>query len=357
VRALLALLALLVLPATARAADVPPRLKRGPVATGAAIFPGAVVHGSGHFVAGDRRTGYRLLAMEGVGVGLTLGGFATLATTGASRQLAPPIFALPVAGLGLFLVSWLADIHGVTAPEDWRGAPLLLAPTVEARLGTRYVYDPTVDYGTLIGPALDLRWGGLRVSPGAWIASSGHNTRLNLEVGWRFWGPRPWAPAQDGSFGDLVLGATHHRFRENFDLTVLEVGGRGRTDLRRFAASLDGSFAEWGLGLGWALTHYQVGAHETDAQGLLLARFGWGLYFGHAPGRTGEVMAYYDHRHDDYAGGAKVTGLGSGAAGHVGLEGTWYFLARWGVRAELQAGSVYLAGLSVIHRSALAGTP
>jgi hypothetical protein len=304
-------------------------------------------------VAGDRRTGYRLLVMEGVGAGLTLGGFATLALTGASRHLSPPIFAMPVAGMGLFLVSWLADVHGVTVPDSFRGAPLLSAPTLEARLGTRYVYDPTLDYGTLIGPAFDLRWGRMRLSPGAWIAAGGHNLRFNLEVGWRAFGPRPWVPAADGSYAEVVLGATHHRFREDFDLTVLEAGARGRYDLRRLAPSLDGTFAEWGLGLGWALTHFQVGAREIDAEGLLLARFGWGVYLGRAPGRTGEVMAYYDHRHDDYAGGAKLTGLGSGAAGHVGLEGTWYFLSRWGLRAEVQAGSVYLAGLSVIHRSAV----
>ena len=356
-RPLAALLLLLALPGRAGAADQPPRdppsLRRGLPATGASVFPGLVLHGSGHFVAGDRRTGYRLLAMEGVGAGLTLGGFAALAATGASRQLSPPIFAMPVAGLGLFLISWLADVHGVTAPESWRGSPLLSAPTVEARLGTRYVYDPTIDYGTLLGPSFDLRWGRMRLSPAAWIATSGHNLRFNLELGWRVFGPRPWWPATDGSFAEVVVGATHHRFREDFDLTVLEAGARGRYDLRRFAPSLDGTFADWGLGLGWALTHFQVGAREIDAQGLLLARFGWGLYLGHAPGQTGEVMAYYDHRHDDYAGGAKLTGLGSGAAGHVGLEGTWYFLQRWGVRAEVQAGSVYLAGLSVIHRSAV----
>ena len=264
---------------------------------------------------------------------------------------------MPVAGMGLFLVSWLADLQGVAAPEDWRGTPSLSAPTLEVRLGTRYVYDPTVDYGTLIGPGLDLRWRRWRLSPGAWIATGGRNVRLNLEVAWRPWGPRPAAVAADGTFAEVVLGATHHRFREDFDWTVLEAGARGRVDLRRFAPSLNGSFAEWGLGLGWALTHYQVGAHETDADGLLLARFGWGLYFGHPGGRTGEVMAYYDHRHDDYAGGAKLTGLGSGAAGHAGLEGTWYFLARWGIRAEVQAGSVYLAGLSVLHRSAVGGAP
>jgi hypothetical protein len=113
---------------------------------------------------------------------------------------------------------------------------------------------------------------------------------------------------------------------------------------------------EWGLGAGWVFTHYQVGAHETDAAGLLLARFGYGLLFGQPGGRHGEMLLFYDHRHDDYAGGLKVTGLGSGAAGHFGLEGAFFFLPRWGVHAEVQAGSAYLAGLSIIHR-APAGEP
>jgi hypothetical protein len=344
-------LLLLVLSSSARAqeAEPPPRPSATAVAT--SVFPGVVVHGTGHLMAGERRTAYRLMAMEGVGVGLTAGGLATLAVTGASRHLSPFIFASPVAGVGLFFISWLADVQGVAWPADARGTPLLAEPVLEARVGTRYVHDPTIDYGTLLGPALDLRWGRWRLSPGAWIAASGHNVRFDLEAGFRPVGPRPGAVAADGSYVEAVLGARHHRFREDFDLTVLEVGARGRYDLRRFAPTMAGSFAEWGFGLGWALTHYHVGARETDADGLLLARFGYGVYLGQAPGRTGEIMAYYDHRHDDYAGGMKLTGLGSGVAGHLGLEGSWFFHARWGVQLEGQVGSAFLAGLSLIHRS------
>jgi hypothetical protein len=312
------------------------------------------VHGTGHFAAGDSRTGYRLLALEGAGVGLTVGGFVVLAATGASRHLAAPIFALPVAGMGLVLISWLADVQGVGFPASWRGMPALSAPVVEARVGTRYVYDPTIRYGTLIGPAVDLRWRHLRVSPGAWLATSGGNLRLTLEAAYRPWGPGPTTIWRDGSFTEVVFGASHHRFpHESFELTVLEAGGRGRFDLRRLAESLSGSFTEWGLGLGWSLTHYRVGARETDADGLLLARFGYGLYFGEAPGQTAELVLFYDHRHDDYAGGAKLAGLGSGAAGHGGVELTWWVSRRWGVRVEGQAGAAYLAGVSLLHRSPL----
>ena len=50
----------------------------GGVATAVAIVPGLVLHGSGHFAAGERATGWRLLGMEGVGLGLTAVGLATL---------------------------------------------------------------------------------------------------------------------------------------------------------------------------------------------------------------------------------------------------------------------------------------
>jgi hypothetical protein len=317
------------------------------MATGAAIVPGILVHGSGHFVAGDRRTGWRLLAMEGVGLGLTAAGTAALFVTGASRQLPPPVFALPVAGVGLLAISWLADLYGVAAPAEGTGVPLLEEPALEARVGTRYVYDPTLAYGTLVGPALDLRWRRLRLSPSAWLATGHDNQRLALEAAYRASGPRPGAAAADGSFVDAVAGLAHHRFGpEGFDLTVLEAGARGRVDLWRFAGSLAGSFAEWGLGVGWVLTRYRVGAQETDGAGLLLARFGYGVYLG----RAAEAVLFYDHRHDDYAGGLKLTGLGSGVAGHFGLEGSWFFAREWGLRAEAQVGSAYLAGLALVYR-------
>jgi hypothetical protein len=329
-------------------ADEPPRREARSV--GSAIFPGIVLHGAGHWVGGDRRTAWRLLGMEGIGFAAMVGGFATLALTGASRHLVAPIFALPVAGVGLFTMSWLSDVYGVVAPDGGTGAPLLTAPVVEARLGTRYVYDPTLSYGTLVGGKVDLRWGSWRLTPEGWVATSGDNQRVAGELAYRLLGPRPGRAASTGSYVEAVVGGSLHRYGpEMFSLAVVDGGVRGRVDLLWLARSLVGSFAEWGFGVGTVFTHYRTGAHETDGSGLLLARFGYGVYLG----RVGEIQAYYDHRHDGYAGGLKLSGLGSGAAGHLGVDGDWYFLPRWGVRAELQAGSAYLAGLSIVHRSSL----
>ena len=83
---------------------------------------------------------------------------------------------------------------------------------------------------------------------------------------------------------------------------------------------------------------------------MLLARFGFGLYVGRRADRWGEVRIYYDHRHDDFAGGLKMPGLGSGPLGHFGLDGRAFVSDRWGARAEVQAGAAWVAGLSLVYR-------
>jgi hypothetical protein len=317
-------------------------------ATAVAVVPGLVFHGAGHFVAGQPRTARRLLLAEGLGVAAIIVGVATLAMTGASRHLSAPLFAVPAAGAGLFLGSTFADIYGVVAPPGGTGTPLLDSARVEGRVATRYVYDPTVRYGTLLGPALDLRWRSLRFSPSAWLATGEENHRLSFSFAYRPWGPRPGSAAADGSFAEVVVGGFHHRYGpELFDLNAVDVSAQGRLDLARLGPSLAGSYFEAGLGLGVDYFHYRAGARETEADDLLLFRFAWGVYLG----RSGEAALFYDHRHDDYAGGLKLTGLLSGVAGHVGVGASWFFTPRWGVSAEAQVGSAYLAGFSVVYRS------
>jgi hypothetical protein len=330
--------------------DAAPAPRPFPVrAAGAALLPGLVFHGAGHYVAGHARTARRLLFMEAGGVGAIIVGIATLALTGASRHLTGPVFALPAAGAGLFAVSSLSDVYGVVAPDGGTGTALLAAATLEARVASRYVYDPTVRYGALLGPALDLRWHTLRFSPGAWVATSEQNHRLFLNAAYRPWGPRPGATAGDGSYAEVQLGGFHHRYGpEAFDLNGVDATAQARLDLARLGPTLAGSFAEAAFGLGVNFTHFRTGARATDGDDVLLFRFAYGLYLG----RAGEVSLFYDHRHDDYAGGLKLTGLVSGVAGHVGAQGRWFFGDHWGLAAEAQVGSAYLAGLSVTYRSA-----
>ena len=70
---------------------------------------------------------------------------------------------------------------------------------------------------------------------------------------------------------------------------------------------------------------------------------------GTAP--RGEVALYYDHRHDDFAAGLKMPGLGSGVPGHIGARGHAFLTRAFGMKAELEAGSAILGGASLLFRT------
>lgn len=327
----------------------------------AAVVPGVVLHGSGHFAAGDRSTAWRLFAVEGVGVGALLLGGVGLAVTGASRRTIEPIVLTSAVGGGLLATSWLADLYGVLAPAGGTGDALRVVPSIEAQVGTRAVDNPVVPGRFFVGPSFDLRLGRWRLSPSGWWAVDGHSqSRVAATVAFRFVGPRPAGapPAVDGSFLDLAAGVVHHRFAEDggptvpgaaFDMTTVDVRVEGRLDLRRVAASLTGSFVEGSAGVGLGAYHYPA-TTATDANTLLLARFAFGLDVGRRADRWGQARIFYDHRHDDFAGGLKLPGLGSGVLGYFGVEGTAYLTRGWGVRGEAQVGSAWVGGLAVVRR-------
>jgi hypothetical protein len=344
-------------PPAPRAGDPPSRPSGGrrALAIGAAVVPGFVAHGTGHYVLGDPRTGSRLLLAEGVGLGATAVGGVSLFLTGASRYLVAPLAALTIAGVGVFAVSWFADIYGVAAGPDGTGVPLLLAPRLETELGYRYIYDPQFAYRSFFVSGFDLRLSDFRVEPSAWTALDDANARFRLLSAWRIFGPRP-APApraRDGSRLELQAAATHHRYdSDGFNTVTVELALDGRLDLERWAEPLRGSFADFGVGAALEAYDYDVPdlGFGSDVEQMLLARFGFGMYLGDPAERGGEVVVYYDHRHDDFAAGLKMTGLGSGIPGHFGAQARYYFNHDFGLLLDVQGGSAYIAGMSLLYR-------
>lgn len=326
-----------------------------------AVFPGVLVHGSGHFVAGERSTAWSLLKYEAIGVGALLLGGAALAATGASRRTIEPAILTAAAGGGLLATSWLADLYGVLAPKGGAGAPLRVLPSFEAQLGTRLVDNPTVAGRYFLGPSFDVRAGGWRLSPGAWLPIDGSGQlRYTGQIAYRVVGPRatPAHVVPDGSSFDVVLGVIHHRYSEDahgaipgaaFDMTTVDLHLEGRYDLRRVGRSLTGAFVEGAAGVGLGAYHYPV-AGTTEANTVLVARFAFGFDLGHRVERWGQARIFYDHRHDDFAGGLKMPGLGSGALGYFGVEGSAYLTRDWGIRGEVQAGSAWVIGLGIVRR-------
>jgi hypothetical protein len=292
--------------------------------------------------------------MEGIGLGGVAVGGTTIVLTGASRYLVGPSAALVVGGVGLFGIALLADVYGAAMPESARGTARLTAPAVETSLGYAYVYDPQFQYRNFVRDSVTLRSGRWRVEGSGWFALDDPNARVRLLGARRLYGPLPrrqWPVARDGSFLDADLAVTHHQYRsERFQTLAAEAELRGRLDLARIDPALHGSFGEMGFGLALAVFDYDVPGlgFGSDWEDFLLASWGFGMYLDR---RGSELTLYYDHRHDDYAAGLKITGLGSGVAGHFGLASRVYFDATWGVGVDAQIGSAAIASLSVLFRS------
>jgi hypothetical protein len=323
------------------------------LAIAAAVVPGVLVHGSGHWLLGERETAARLLALEAVGLSAFLAGGLPIVLLGASRYIVGPAAALVVGGVGVFGISFLADVYGVAMPESARGAPLRYVPSLETELGYAYIHDPQFEYANFLRQGVTLRFDRWFLNPNGWFALDDTNLRWQLAAGHRFYGPLPESsrrPATDGSFLDVRGAATHHQFQtEGFKTLTAELGIEGRLDLRRIGSTLHGSFAELGAGFALETFDYEVAGlgFPTELTELLLVRFAFGMYLD----RNGsEFSMYYDHRHDDFAAGLKLEGLGSGVAGHFGSLARIYFAKNWGLLADIQAGSAYIARLSALFR-------
>ncbi len=336
------------------AAPEPPADEQKPSSAqrGAAIAS-SIVPGTGHLALGKPKTATRLLGMEGAGVVLAVGGAAALALTGASRYFVGPVAAVTIAGAGLFGVSWLADVYGTAVPPETRGQAPEFASLFTSELGYRYVYDPQFRYRNFLVESFDLRLSSFRIAPSVWIALDDSNARYRLLGAYRFFGPKPAERSPDGSFLDLELAGTEHRYdSDGFRSLTGEVFLGGRMDLSRMDRELRGMFLELGFGWGISAYDYDVPGLDfgEDTFDLLLGRFAFGTYIGDPSRVGGEARLFYDHRHDDYAAGTKLTGLGSGVAGHFGIDGRFFFSSEWGIGLEAMAGSAYVLGGSVLFR-------
>jgi hypothetical protein len=322
----------------------------------AAVFPGVFVHGSGVWLQGRNETAARLLLLEGAAIVATLASGVILFETGAARDWVGPTALLAVAGVGTFGTSFAANVYAAWAPPEGLGQPLVRLAAIESSVGYQHVYDPQFPQRHFVTAQASGRLGPWHLAAGASRSTIGGSDRLELAGGYRVLGPggHGAAPASDGSYLEPRLGIGEHRFDdEGFSSLVLEVALEGRLDVQRYLRDVRGAFFQGEAGYARQQFSNDVpGNNPTTSTSLLLAHAGFGMYFGNrsGDGTGGEAELYYDHRHDGYAGGLKVNGLGSGVAGHFGLRGNYQVTPRWGFRARAEAGSAYVLGLDLVAR-------
>src|SRR5207244_2047402 len=126
-----------------------------------------------------------------------------------------------------------------------------------------------------------------------------------------------------------------------------------RYDFARLGPTLRGAFVELGAGYGIGRIDYNLQGLKVphDIEHLLLGRVGFGVTLRGQSAPGSDVLLYYDHRHDDYVAGLKLSGIPSGIAGHFGLLMRWFCTESVGVALDAQAGSAYLAGASLLFRT------
>lgn len=322
----------------------------------ASFVPGFLVHGSGVWLQHRNQTAQRLLMLEGASVLATFASGLILFSTGAARDVVGPTALLAVAGVGTFGVSFLANVYATLAPPDGLGEPLRQQPLIESSAGYLHVYDPQFAYrhfATVRASAFVQRWHALADVA---LALDHENQRFLVGAGYRVLGAGGAGsePASDGSYLEPRVAFTAHRFEpDGFNSRIIELALEGRLDVSRYLPDVRGAFFQGEAG--WAsqvFVSHVPGPNPTTATSLLLGHVGFGMYLGNRADRRtgGEVELYYDHRHDGYAGGLKVNGLGSGVAGHFGLRGSYQLTPRWGMRARAEAGSAYLLGVDLVVR-------
>lgn len=321
---------------------------------GAALVPGIIVHGTGHWVLCENKAARKLATYELIGVATTLGSGAGLALTGASQYVVAPLALGALTGLGLFSVTFLADVYGVLAPVVGRGAPTPI-PRLSLQTGVRSIYDPHFEYRWLLSHAFRYQHGAYWIAPRLDAALDAHNQRYSLRVGRGLLQRASGATAPSRTALDLQVGVSDHNYNdEGFATTTLELALTGRLELEALAPSLKGSFAEGAAGYAREITRYD--GLPTEGNDQLLARFGFGFYLGRPGGLQGESSFVYDHRRDNFAGGLKLPGIGAGYAGHVEHRSELYFAQGIGAAAEVTYGSAFIASAYLLMRWGT-GTP
>ncbi|HUS64560.1 MAG TPA: hypothetical protein VMZ28_08460 [Kofleriaceae bacterium] len=314
------------------------------LAPAAAVVPGVLLHGAGHWVMGEKRTARRLLLLEGVGVAVAGTSGAILYATGASRHYAAPLVGGVVTGVGLFALSMAADLYGSVGAACAAGAPDR-EPSIQLESGLGYVHDPQFAYRAFAVVAARARWREWEAAPSGWFALDDDNQRLRLDGAYRLAGPGTARETGDGTRLEIQTAGTMHRYgTDRFRVFTGEAALAGRLDMVRLGRTLAGSFGEMSVGVAGEVNDYDEPGAGADLGEMLLVRFGYGMYLG----RRGEVSIYYDHRRDTFAGGTSPgPGPGSGFMGFFGAAAELRVAGRWGLRGAFESGAARVAHLAL----------
>ncbi len=325
--------------------DCRPKVKtwQRTLGTFVAVSPvGFLTRGIGSWYVNDTPTAKRLAKIAGLGLGLAIVGGVPAGVSGGNPYLLIPFVPFLVAGTGLFMQSWFADIANA-AGVDQPGQPRARVPwAIEG--GLVWTHDAYRDRALFRGAAR-VAAGRLELGATAYVHDRDETYLAgDLSIGVRILGASAHGGAIDDGSYLMVRGVARMRDdkADHVQVTTGELEVLGRLDLWHVSNTLDGSFAEMSTGGGMERAAFST---ASEKGGLLLGRFAYGVYLGH----RGEAQLYYDHRRDGFAGGIAAW-RAAGFVGSVGAMTDVRIAGRWSVHAELEIGSAWVTSLGLRYQ-------
>ena len=314
-------------------------------AIAAAIVPGAILHGAGAFVLGERRTAKHLLEMEAVGLAALAIGAALIQGSRGSAYTVEPGVPILIAGAALVLPSWFDDIWVAAGGPRARGGAIA-ASAWSLELGTTFMHDAYRVRGLVrAGATIDV--GRVGFAAGTYLDSEGASRTGDLEGHYVIAGDHSHGAHRNVADGSRLVARAAVRYHrddpDNVTTDTVEAEVTGRLELKHLDDALAGTFAEVSTGFGIGRTAYSTGAHDNDT--LLLGRFAWGMYLG----SRGEATIFYDHRRDGLAGGFDAW-RGAGFVGSFGAGANVLVGGPWAARAEVQFGNAVVTTFALQYR-------
>lgn len=157
-----------------------------------AVFPGVLVHGTGHWYVGDTPTAARLLIAELAGVVLVVGSELLGAATNDSGELGAPRRLLTYAGGLLFFGSWAADIVGSFKGATSFDGDSSRTDGTTLSLGYRFTSDPLTPFRHHLVTIFGIDTGRFYARPAIDLEAELDTRRAELDLGLRvFRGDNP----------------------------------------------------------------------------------------------------------------------------------------------------------------------
>ena len=242
-----------------------------------ALTLGTIVHGIGHYNAGDVRTGDQLLRSEGIALGAFGIGVLVTELTNNDGNLAFLDGFFTVFGASLFVASWLVDVIGT-----FKGSGTDFPPNSRSlsQISASAAYSHLVDVGFPMENALNVQIrldsGDLYLYPRSLIGINHGYFSVGAATGFRFGLGRRLL-----SFFQLQLEGDEVVFDElGFAFEAIVVSTGFSVDLGDFSAHLDGLVYHYDVGLGAQFFRFDfeerlnISSSEDDSQTLLVVDTG-----------------------------------------------------------------------------------